>query len=115
MLVATMTELKKAVQSAEADIVVTDKALAKRLRLWTVLRTTANVAVVVVLVLAIFAWANPLQLPLLETGWALAARRIMLGVGVLLLFADYALPVVRFYKIAGTDAAGLKLVRRRTR
>ena len=68
MQVATMAELKKAVQAGEAEIVVTDEALTRRVRMWTVLRTVANVAVVVVL--------------------------------------------VRFYKIAGADALGLKLVRR---
>ena len=112
MQVATMADLKKAVQAGEAEIVVTDEALTRRVRMWTVLRTVANVAVVVVLVIAIFVWANPMRIPLFEAGWALLARRIMLGVGVLLLFADYVLPVVRFYKIAGADALGLKLVRR---
>lgn len=115
MQVATMAELKKAVQSVEAEVVVTDDALAKRVRLWAVLRTIANVAVVVVLILAVFVWANPLRIPELEAGWVLMARRILLGVGVLLLFADYALPVVRHYKIAGSDAMGLKLVRRQSR
>jgi hypothetical protein len=109
-----MADLRQAVKAGEAEIVVTDEALGRKVRFWSVLRTVANVAVIVVLAVAIVVWVNPLKLPLFETGWVLLARRIVLGVGVLLLFADYVIPVVRLYKIAGQDATGLKLVPRKT-
>jgi len=113
MHVATMQELKQAVKQLEAEVVVTDERLAQTVRLWNVLRTIANVAVVIVLAAGIIAWANPLRIPELEAPWALMARRIALGVGILLLFAEYLMPVVRLYKIAGEDALGLKLVPRK--
>jgi len=113
MQVSTLDELKAAAKAVEAEIVVTDESLAKKVRLWTVLRMVANVLVVVILLVAVFVWANPMRIMELEQGWALIARRILLAVGVLLLFSDYLLPVVRAYKIAGSDALGLKLVPRK--
>jgi hypothetical protein len=113
--VATMAELTEAVKALEAAIVVTDEKLSKQVLFWNVLRTLANVVVIVVLGLGIFAWANPMRIPDLEQPWALLARRIALGVGILLLFAEYVLPVVRLYKPAGSDATGLKLVPRKAR
>jgi hypothetical protein len=113
MSVATMDELRRAVKAAEPEIVVADEALAKKVRVWTVVRMTANVLVAVVLIGAIFVWANPMRIPEFESGTMLLARRIALGVGVLLLFADFVIPVVRQYRIAGQDATGLKLVLRK--
>jgi hypothetical protein len=115
MQVASLDELKKAVQAVEPEIVVTDESLAKKVRFWNTLRTIANILVIVILAIAIFVWANPLRLPVLEETWALLARRIMLGVGVLLLFAEYVIPIVRLYKPAGSDALGLKLVPRKSK
>jgi hypothetical protein len=111
----TLDELKKAVSAGEAEIVVTDEGLRKKVMLWSVLRTIANVAVVIVLVVGIFAWANPMRIPGLEEPWALLARRILLAVGILLLFAEYLMPVARLYKPAGPDATGLKLVPRKSK
>jgi hypothetical protein len=111
--VSTLDELRDAVKAAEAEIVVSDEMLARKVLLWNTLRTIANVAVIVILAIGIFAWADPLGLPLLKEPWAQMARRIVLAVGVLLLFAEYALPVVRLYKPAGSDALGLKLVPRK--
>jgi hypothetical protein len=115
MQVASLDELKKAVTAVEPEIVVTDEALSKKVLFWNALRTIANILVIIVLAIAIFAWANPLRLPLLEETWALLARRIMLGCGVLLLFAEYVIPIVRLYKPAGSDALGLKLVPRKSK
>ena len=113
MKVATMPELRQAVKQLEPEIIVADDKLARTIGLWNLLRTIANIAVIVVLAIGIFAWANPLRSPELEAAWALTARRIILGVGVLLLFAEYLMPVVRLYKPAGSDALGLKLVPRK--
>jgi hypothetical protein len=115
MQVASLDELKKAVQAVEPEIVVTDEGLAKKVLFWNTLRTIANILVIIVLAIAIFAWANPLRLPELEQTWALLARRIILGVGILLLFAEYVIPIVRLYKPAGSDALGLKLVPRKSK
>jgi len=115
MQVASLDELKKAVQAVEPEIVVTDEGLAKKVLFWNTLRTIANILVIVVLAAGIAWWANPLRIPELEQTWALLARRIMLGVGVLLLFAEYVLPIVRLYKPAGSDALGLKLVPRKSK
>lgn len=114
MQVASLDELKKAVKAFEPEIVVTDEALATKVLFWNTLRTIANVAVIVVLAIGIAAWANPLRIPELEQTWALLARRIVLGVGVLMLFAEYVIPVVRLYKPAGQDFLGLKLVPRKS-
>ncbi len=115
MNVATIRELQEAVKSGALDIVVTDEALARNVLLWNKLRAVANVAVIVILAVGIFAWADPLGLPLLREPWAAMARRIVLAVGVLLLFAEYLMPAVRLYKPAGSDGAGLRLVPRRAR
>jgi len=115
MQVAGLDELKRAVQAGEPEIVVTDRGLGSRIIAWNTLRSIANVLVVVILGLAIVVWANPLGLPHLEQPWALLARRIVLGVGILLLFVEYLLPVVRLYKPAARDSAGLRLIPRRTK
>ncbi|MCX6841393.1 MAG: hypothetical protein NTX53_03790 [candidate division WOR-3 bacterium] len=115
MQVASLDELKKAVKAFETEIVVTDEGLAKKVLFWNTLRTIANILVIIVLAVGIAAWANPLRLPVLEQTWALLARRIMLGVGVLLLFAEYVIPIVRLYKPAGKDALGLKMVPRKSK
>jgi hypothetical protein len=115
MQVSTFDELKKAVSAGEAEIVVADETLRKKVVSWNVLRTIANVLVIVVLVIGIFAWANPMRIPALEETSARIARQILLGVGILLLFAEYLLPVVRLYKPAGSDAIGLKLVPRKSK
>lgn len=115
MHASSLDELKKAVKALESEIVVTDEALAKKVIAWNTLRTIANVLVIVVLAIGIAAWANPLRIPQLEQTWALLARRIVLGVGVLMLFAEYVIPVVRLYKPAGKDSLGLKLVPRKSK
>ena len=114
MQVSSLDELKKAVKALEPEIVVTDESLAKKVITWNTLRTIANIAVIVVLAVGIAAWANPLRIPQLEQTWALLARRIVLGVGVLMLFAEYIIPIVRLYKPAGQDSLGLKLVPRKS-
>ncbi len=113
--VAALNELQDAVKAGELAILVTDEKLARKVLLWNTLRTIANILVIVVLAIGIFAWANPMRIPLLEEQWALLVRRIMLGVGVLLLFAEYVIPIVRLYKPAGSDAIGLKLVPRKAK
>lgn len=115
MNVTTKSELQQAVKSGAPEIVVTNEALARKVLLWNTLRSVANVAVIVILVVGVFAWADPLGLPLLQEPWAATARRIILAVGVLLLFAEYLMPAVRLYKPAGSDETGLRLVPRRSR
>ena len=115
MQVGTFYELRKAVAAGETEIVVTDEGLRKKVTFWNVLRTIANVLVIIVLAVGIFAWANPMRIPGLEEPWALLARRILLGVGIVLLFAEYLLPVVRLYKPAASDDTGLKLVPRKSK
>ncbi|MBM3331702.1 hypothetical protein FJY68_07625 [candidate division WOR-3 bacterium] len=114
MQVAGLDELKKAVKALEPEIVVTDESLARKILFWNTLRTIANILVIVVLAVGIAWWANPLRIPELEQEWALLARRIILGFGVLMLFAEYVIPIVRLYKPAGKDALGLKLVPRKS-
>jgi len=113
MQVANGQELKEAVGRREAEIFVVDEALIRRVQTWVALRTAANVAVFVILAVALFMWANPAGWELLDTDKARLVRQIILGVGIVLLFADYMMPVVRHYKVAAKDASGLKLVLRR--
>ncbi len=113
MQVATSQELKQAVKQGEPEIVIVDDAVARRVRMWFVLRRVANVVVFVILGLAIIVWANPLDFDFLRLPGVRLARQIALGVGILLLFADYLMPVVRGYNIAGGDQPGLRLVSRK--
>ena len=115
MQVASLDELKKAVKALEPEIVVTEEGLTKKVLLWSTLRTIANILVIVILAVGIAWWANPLRIPELEQEWALLARRIVLGFGVLMLFAEYVIPIVRQYKPAGRDSLGLKLVPRKSK
>jgi len=115
MQVASLEDLKKAVKAWEPEIVVTDEGLAKKVVFWNTLRIIANVLVIVVLAVGIAWWANPLRIPALEQEWALSVRRIVLGVGILMLFAEYVIPIVRLYKPAGRDSLGLKLVPRKSK
>jgi len=115
--VATLDELKEAVKAGEPVILVTDTKLTGQVLFWNTLRTIANVVVIIVLAIGIFAWANPMRIPELEQTWALLARRIVLGVGVLLLFAEYVIPVVRLYKPDREQPyeGQLRLIPRKTR
>lgn len=113
MQVGNSQELKEAVGKREPEVVVTDEALARRIQTLSALRTAANIAVFVILAVALFMWANPAHWELLDTDKARLVRQIILGVGILLLFADYLMPVVRHYRIAARDKSGLKLVLRR--
>ncbi len=113
--VSTPEELKQAMKQGEVEILVTDPAMARRIQTWFIIRKTANIAVFVILALAIFAWANPLNLEFLATPGFRLARQIALGVGVLLLFAEYAMPVVRSYNVTGRDESGLRLKNRKSK
>ena len=113
MQVSTLDALKKAAKEGAAEITVIDSGLAGKVKAWQTIRKVANILVFLILGIGIFAWANPLQLTFLDAGAFRLTRQILLGVGVILLFAEYLLPVVRTYKTAGKDGAGLKLVRRK--
>lgn len=113
MTVTTRDELLKAVRNVEAEIIVGDGALARRVRLWLSLRVAASIAAYALLLLAVFAWADPLHIFDGIAGTLLWARRGLLVLGVLLLFVEELLPVAKSYKLAGSDVSGLRLVRRR--
>ncbi len=115
MQVASLEDLKKAVKAYEPEILIADEGLAKKVVFWNALRTIANILVIVVLAVGIAWWANPLKIPALEQEWALLVRRIILGFGVLMLFAEYVIPIVRLYKPAGKDSLGLKLIPRKSK
>ena len=51
----------------------------------------------------------------LATPAARLARKIVLGIGLLMLFSEYLMPVVKTYNVKGQDDAGLKLVHRKKR
>ncbi|MFO7639565.1 MAG: hypothetical protein R6X14_09800 [bacterium] len=111
--VSSLAELKQASKQNEAEILITDEKLAAKMRAWQLIRTIANIAVIVILAVGIFAMVNPLDIPLLEGGGFRLARQVLLVVGVALLFLEYFLPGTRVFKIAGSDAEGLRLVNRR--
>ncbi|HDR00056.1 MAG TPA: hypothetical protein ENN51_07230 [candidate division WOR-3 bacterium] len=111
--VSNLAELKQAGKLNAAEILIADEELARKMRAWQVIRTVANILVIVILAIAIFAWANPLGIPLLETGGFRVARQVMLAVGIGLLFLEYLLPGTRVFKIAGDEPEGLRLVNRR--
>lgn len=113
MKVTNAAELKQAVKRLEPEILVTTPELIKKVRLLLALRTAANVIVFVILAVAIFMWANPLRVGFFDTGSGRLMRQVLLGIGILLLFADYLMPVARHYRIAVADAKEIKLILRR--
>jgi len=113
MRATTSEELKRAVKQNEAEIVVSDAALARRVQLWFTLRRVASIAVFVILGFALVVWANPLDFEFLRLPAVRLARQIALGVGIVLLFADYFVPVLRNYRVVSRDEAGLRLVNRK--
>jgi hypothetical protein len=115
MQVSDKSTLKEAVRNREPEILVTDEELARHVRLLHGLRIGATVAVFVILAIALFMVTNPIRWQALETAEAAIVKNILLAVGVLLLFADYVMPVARLYRIAGQDAAGMKLVLRKAK
>lgn len=115
MRATTMADLKRAAKQGEAEVLVTDAKLARLVSLLEAVRRTANILVFVILAVGIFIWANPMNWDFLGSNSMQLVRRILLAVGIILLFSDYVLPVVRRYKVAGRDENGLRLVSRRPR
>ena len=115
MRATTMAELKRAAKQGEAEVLVTDAKLARQVSLLEAVRRTANILVFVILAVGVFMWANPINWGFLGSGSMQLVRRILLAVGIVLLFSDYVLPVVRSYKVASRDETGLRLVSRRPR
>ncbi len=108
-------ELRQAVKKREPEITVSEPVLVKKVRLLMGLRLAANVAVFAILVIAIFMWANPLGIGFLEAGSGRLLRQILLFIGILLLFADYLMPVARHYKITVRSEGQIKLTLRKPR
>ncbi len=113
MQVAKWNELREAVRRREQKIVVTDRQLARSVKLLHTLRNTAVVLVVIILAVAVIIVANPLQWSFLITPVARIVKNILVGVGLILIFAEYLVPVVRIYRIASQDSNGLHLIPRR--
>ncbi|MFO7676160.1 MAG: hypothetical protein R6X12_07600 [bacterium] len=111
--VSDLAGLKQAAKQNAEQILIIDEDLAKKVLAWQTIRSVANVLVIVILGIGIFAWANPLQIPWLESGTFRLVRQVLLAVGVLLLFLEYVLPGTRVFKVAGRDDNGLRLVNRR--
>ena len=108
-----MADLKSAAKKGEAEVLVTDAKLVRVVTLLEVIRKTANILVFVILGIGVFLWANPLGWDFLASNSMQIVRRILLAVGIIFLFSDYVLPVVRSYKVASRDENGLRLVSRR--
>lgn len=113
--ISSPEELKAAMKASELELKVTDPGLVRKVVAWSIVRRVTSILVFVILALAIFAWANPFDFGFLATPGARLGRQIVLGVGILLLFADYLMPVVRAYNVKGRDEDGLILVSRRKR
>ncbi len=112
-LITNTVELKQAVKEQEPELVITEPAIIRRVRLLMGLRAAANITVFAILALAIFMWANPLRIVFFEAGSGRLIRQILLGFGILLLFADYLMPVARLYKIVAESEGQLKLALRK--
>ncbi len=108
-VITNFEELKEAVKRQEPELVISEPAVIRRVRLQMGLRLAANITVFAILAIAIIMWANPLRIDFFETGSSRLIRQILLGVGILLLFADYLLPVARLYKIVAESEGQLKL------
>jgi hypothetical protein len=113
MNISNNQELKEAIKRLEPELVIFEPDIIKRVRLLMGLRQAANIAVLVILAGAIFMWANPFGVPFFFTGNGRLVRQILLGIGVLLLFADYLMPVARHYRIARYEEGRLQLVLRK--
>lgn len=106
-------ELKEAVKRLEAELVIIDPNLIRRVRLFLGLRQAANILVFVILAVAIFMWANPFRVQFFEANSGRLLRQILLGIGILLLFADYLMPVARHYRIVRYEEGQLHLALRK--
>ena len=115
MRATTMDDLKRAAKQGEIEVLVTDTKLARLVSLLDVIRRTANILVFVILAIGVVMWANPLGWEFLGSSSMQMVRRILLAVGIILLFSDYVLPVVRSYKVASRGEEGLRLMSRRAK
>ncbi len=106
-------ELKEAVRRREPELLITNPQIINRVQLFMTLRLIANILVFFILAMAIFMWANPLRVPFFEGGEGRLTRQILLGVGIILLFAEYLVPVARLYKVASKEKGRLRLILRR--
>ncbi len=113
MNVTTMAELKQAVKEGASEIVITDPGLAYKIGIYNTIRTVANILVFIIFALAVLVFVDPFHWEFLRTDAARTGQRVLLGVGLLLLFLDYFLPVVRQYRIVSKDENGVRLVPRR--
>lgn len=113
MQVVNKKELAEAIRRREQEIIITDPGLASSVKLLQSFRAAAVVLVVVILAVAVIIVINPLQWGPLNTPQATILKNVLIGVALILLFAEYLVPVVRLYRIASQDHAGLRLVLRR--
>lgn len=108
-------ELKEAVKRQEPELIIVEPNLIREVRLFMRLRFAANVTVFVILAVAIFMWANPLRIPFFDESGGRLVRQILLGLGILLLFTDYLMPVARYYKIVRAEEGRLLLRARKSK
>ncbi|MGQ9678992.1 MAG: hypothetical protein ACUVUD_06925 [bacterium] len=108
-------ELKEAVKRQEPELIIVAPNLIRQVRLLIRLRFAANVTVFVILAVAIFMWANPFRIPFFDESDGRLVRQILLGVGILLLFADYLMPIARYYKIVRAEEGRLLLMLRKSK
>jgi|UniRef100_A0A7V3UZX6 hypothetical protein len=109
MTIRSGAELKQAVRNKEPEILISDPQLIKMVSRLMVLRMITNVLFFAILAVAVLMWANPLRIPFFEAGAGRLTRQILLLFGILLLFADYLMPVARFYKISARTEGQLRL------
>lgn len=112
MNIKNKQELDRAVKHQEPELLVEEPVLIRRIRLLINLRLAANILVFVILAVAIIMWANPFRIPFFEGGSGRLTRTIILGIGIILVFAEYLMPVARLYKIASFDGTHLRLILR---
>lgn len=115
MNISSREQLNQAVRNREPELEITDPGLMRTVHRQLVLRQVLNILFFVILGVAILLWANPMRLQFFDTGSGRTVRQILLLIGVLLLFADYLMPVARLYKIAARAEDRLKLTLRQPR
>ncbi|MEO0051208.1 MAG: hypothetical protein ABIK11_01510, partial [candidate division WOR-3 bacterium] len=100
MNISSREQLKQAVRNREPELEIAEPRLIRMVNRLMILRQVVNILFFVILGGAVLLWANPMRVPFFDSSGGRMVRQILLLFGILLLLADYLMPLARFYKIS---------------
>lgn len=115
MNITSREQLKQAIRNREPELEITEPGLIRMVNRLMILRQVLNVLFFVVLGVAVLLWANPMRVPFFDSGGGRTVRQILLLFGILLLLADYLIPVARVYRISARSPDRLRLTLRQSK